>query len=122
MKGKLEDDFKLLSVEARLQIIRLLRQAPSLCVNALAAHLNTPITLSALSQHLRLLKASGWVNSQKMGTWVHYSLNEAKFNAFKHEVEKLLRPRSHKTGSCTHKDRRANQCAAENPSARSRKT
>ena len=100
MNEDLADHFKLLSVEARLRVVRLLRETPSLCVKALAAHLHTPITLSALSQHLRLLKASGWVTSQKKGNWVHYSLNEEKFNAFKQQVNEFLRTPSRVKANC----------------------
>jgi len=122
MNAALADDFKLLSVETRLRIVCLLRENRSLCVNALAAHLKTPATLSALSQHLRLLKASGWVFSEKKGNWVHYSLNNEKFEAFKRETGKLLQEPSSSAAQCRHKKRRSEKCVPKRQSAGSRRT
>ena len=65
--------FKVLSVEARIQIVELLRQR-RLCVGALAAQLK--ISQSAVSQHLRILRDAGLVIPEKQGYWVHYRLNE----------------------------------------------
>ncbi len=91
MEPSLADDFKLLSVEARLRILRALRRSSSLCVKALASRIELPITPSALSQHLRLLKAAGWVTARKKGYWVHYSLNPEKFKEFKQRAAEFLR-------------------------------
>jgi len=61
-----------LSVEARLKILRMLKNHP-LCVNGLTCQLN--MTQSAVSQHLRVLKSVGLVKSVKKGYWVHYSVD-----------------------------------------------
>ncbi len=42
-------------------------------VNALAKKIG--ITQSAISQHLRVLKAAGLVKDERKGYWIHYSLN-----------------------------------------------
>ena len=64
--------FKILSVDTRIEIIELLKKG-ALCVNALAH--NIGISQSAVSQHLRVLKAAGLVNDKREGYWIHYSLN-----------------------------------------------
>jgi len=65
--------FKVLSVETRVRMIRLLR-SHSLCVNALARRLG--ITPAAVSQHLRVLRDAGIVSGAKHGYYVHYRLNK----------------------------------------------
>jgi len=64
--------FKVLSVETRVRMIKLLRSHP-LCVNALARQLG--ITPAAVSQHLRVLRDAGVVSGIKHGYYVHYRLN-----------------------------------------------
>jgi len=68
--------FAALADPTRLRLIKLLcrQRAPhALCVNALAAFLN--VTQSAVSQHLRVLKAIGLVNGERRGYHVHYFIN-----------------------------------------------
>jgi ArsR family transcriptional regulator len=64
--------FKLLSVDKRIEIIEQLKKG-AMSVNALAEALG--ITQSAVSQHLRVLKAAGLVNDERKGYWIYYSLN-----------------------------------------------
>jgi ArsR family transcriptional regulator len=67
--------FKVLSDPTRLRLLKLLRlHDGALCVNALAFHLK--ISQSAVSQHFRLLRQAGFVKSERMGPFVHYSFNE----------------------------------------------
>ena len=66
------DLFKILSVDKRIEIIELLKKEP-MSVNALAEVLG--ITQSAISQHLRVLKAAGLVTDERQGYWIYYSLN-----------------------------------------------
>mgnify|MGYP001583699233 CR=1 FL=1 len=66
------EQFKILSVDKRIEIIELLKKEP-MSVNALAAALK--ITQSAVSQHLRVLKSTGLVQDQRQGYWIYYSLN-----------------------------------------------
>src|SRR3989339_1781579 len=65
--------FKILSVDKRIEIIELLKKEPT-SVNALADALR--ITQSAVSQHLRVLKAAGLVKDERQGYWIYYSLNK----------------------------------------------
>lgn len=64
--------FKILSVDKRIEIIELLKKE-AVSVNALAEALG--ITQSAVSQHLRVLKAAGLVHDERRGYWIYYSLN-----------------------------------------------
>ncbi len=66
------DLFKILSVDKRIEIIELLKKEP-ISVNALAEALG--ITQSAVSQHLRVLKSTGFVKDERQGYWIYYSLN-----------------------------------------------
>ncbi len=64
--------FKILSVDKRIEIIELLKKG-TMNVNALAKRIG--ITQSAVSQHLRVLKAAGLVNDERECYWIHYSLD-----------------------------------------------
>jgi ArsR family transcriptional regulator len=68
--------FGALADPTRLRLIKLLcrqRASHALCVNALAAFLN--VTQSAVSQHLRVLRAFGLVSGERRGYHVHYFIN-----------------------------------------------
>ena len=68
--------FSALADHTRLRLVRLLcqqRDPDALCVNALAALLG--VTQSAVSQHLRVLKAIGLVKGERRGYHIHYSIN-----------------------------------------------
>lgn len=64
--------FKILSVDKRIEIVELLKNGTK-SVNALAESLK--ITPSAVSQHLRVLKAAGFVEDERQGFHIYYSLN-----------------------------------------------
>jgi DNA-binding transcriptional ArsR family regulator len=51
------------------------RAPDALCVNALAALLG--VTQSAVSQHLRVLRAIGLVKGERRGYHIHYFVNRA---------------------------------------------
>ena len=62
----------------RLKLLRILfwqRHPDALCVNALAHLLG--VTQSAVSQHLRILKAIGLVKAERRGYHIHYFINPA---------------------------------------------
>jgi DNA-binding transcriptional ArsR family regulator len=64
--------FKILSVDKRIEIIERLKKE-AMSVNTLADTLG--VTQSAISQHLRVLKAAGLVRDERRGYWIYYSLN-----------------------------------------------
>ncbi len=76
-----------LSVEARVKILQLLKERP-LCVNVLTYRLG--ITQSAVSQHLRILKAVALVKAEKRGYWMHYSINTKILKRFNRLIKKVL--------------------------------
>jgi len=68
--------FGALADPTRLKLVKLLcrqRDPDALCVNALAAFLG--VTQSAVSQHLRVLKAIGLVRGERRGYHIHYYIN-----------------------------------------------
>jgi DNA-binding transcriptional ArsR family regulator len=85
---RLAETLKALADPTRLKLVQLLSQnSPGasacdaetcngtgfLCVNALAHRLG--VTQSAVSQHLRVLRQAGLVNSERRGSFVHYTLD-----------------------------------------------
>jgi len=68
--------FSALADPTRLKLVKLLgrqRDPDALCVNALASLLG--VTQSAVSQHLRVLRATGLVKGERRGYRVHYFIN-----------------------------------------------
>ena len=78
---------KVLSVEARVRIVQMLKRRV-LCVGAIAGRLD--ITQGAVSQHLRILRDAGLVTAEKRGYYVHYKINEETFQEWRGVVEELL--------------------------------
>jgi len=64
--------FKALSDSNRLRILKAL-QAKSLCVCEIRALLD--LANSTVSQHLKILKDSGFITEEKDGKWVNYMIN-----------------------------------------------
>lgn len=81
--------FKVLSAEARVRMINLLKNR-TLCVNAIAKTLD--ITPAAVSQHLRILRDAGIVSDEKHGYFVHYRVNEETLSAWREIADNWLRP------------------------------
>jgi DNA-binding transcriptional ArsR family regulator len=91
---------KVLGVEARVRILQLLKEQV-LCVGAIAARLD--ITQGAVSQHLRILREAGLVQSEKRGYYVHYAIDPKAFQQWKEVLGDLLstdRPPSNGGGTC----------------------
>ena len=80
---------KILSVEARVRIVYLLKEN-TLCVNALSCRLG--ISQGAVSQHLRIMRDAGLVIDEKLGYYVHYRLNRETLGRWKTMVDDLLAP------------------------------
>lgn len=80
---------KVLSVDTRVRILRLLK-GRSLCVNALAARLD--VTQGAVSQHLRIMRDAHLVIDDKRANFVHYRLNEETLAAWREQFDELLDP------------------------------
>jgi DNA-binding transcriptional ArsR family regulator len=88
---------KILSVEARVKIVSLLKNK-RLCVGALTHHLG--ITQAAVSQHLRVLKDCELLIAEKRGFFVHYQLNEPALIEWGDALRELLDAGEKKSGCC----------------------
>jgi len=66
--------FKVLAVETRVKIIDLLKSRGPLGVKNIAELVG--ITPAAVSQHLKILRQSGLVRSERKGYWIPYSIDE----------------------------------------------
>lgn len=83
--------FGALGDPTRLRLIRLLCQqhAPNaLCVNALAHTLG--VTQSAVSQHLRVLRAIDLVRGERRGYHIHYFINRETLERCRNLVSTAL--------------------------------
>lgn len=86
---ELAEIFKAFSDPTRLSLVKLLSEHEgALCVNGLARRLD--VTQSAVSQHLRVLRQIGLVQSDRRGYRVHYSLDHAKLEQYKSRVREVL--------------------------------
>jgi ArsR family transcriptional regulator len=84
--------FSALADPTRLKLVKLLcdqRSDEALCVNALAARLG--VTQSAVSQHLRVLKAIGLVNGERRGYHIHYFINRERLESCRELVSGVFR-------------------------------
>jgi len=66
--------FKVLAVETRVRIIDLLKSKGPLGAKNIAELVG--VTPAAVSQHLKILRQSGLVRSERKGYWIPYSLDE----------------------------------------------
>lgn len=83
--------FSALADPTRLKLVKLLcrqRSQEALCVNALAIRLG--VTQSAVSQHLRVLKAIGLVNGERRGYHIHYLIDRERLKICRELVSAAL--------------------------------
>jgi len=83
--------FGVLADSTRLKLLRLLAQQSepnALCVNALAYRLG--VTQSAVSQHLRVLKAAGLVKGERRGYRIHYFINQETLIQAQQQISEVL--------------------------------
>ncbi len=81
--------FKALSDPTRVSIIGHLSDGPR-CVGVLAEALG--VTHSAVSQHLRILREAGLVESERRGCRVHYALSRRAVGKTLTQIEGWLGP------------------------------
>ncbi len=80
-----------LSHPHRLKIIRILAEVPSdnqCMVSSIVDQL--PIAQSTVSQHLKILKETGWIEGRIDGPRVCYCIKEDVFAKYKKELEQLF--------------------------------
>ncbi|HHT9124870.1 MAG TPA: ArsR/SmtB family transcription factor [Candidatus Brocadiia bacterium] len=74
MKLEPSEMFKALAVETRVKIIELLKSKGPLGAKNIAELVG--ITPAAVSQHLKILRHTGLVRSERKGYWIPYSIDE----------------------------------------------
>ena len=84
---KLAGTFKLLSVEARIRIVKALKRR-AMCVTELTSQLG--ISQSATSQHLRVLRDARLVKFQKRGFHVYYHLDVQNIARIRKTISRLF--------------------------------
>jgi DNA-binding transcriptional ArsR family regulator len=86
---ELTEIFKALSAPTRLRLVKLLGEHEgALCVNALARRLD--VSQSAVSQHLRVLRQTGLVRSERRGSSVHYLLDQDSLKQHRAKLRETL--------------------------------
>jgi ArsR family transcriptional regulator len=86
---ELTEVFKALSAPTRLRLVKLLGEHEgALCVNALARRLD--VSQSAVSQHLRVLRQTGLVKSERRGSSVHYLLDHENLKKYSAKLRETL--------------------------------
>jgi ArsR family transcriptional regulator, arsenate/arsenite/antimonite-responsive transcriptional repressor len=85
----LTEVFKALSAPTRLRLVKLLNEHEgALCVNALARRLD--VSQSVVSQHLRILRQTGLVKSERCGSSVHYLLDQDRLEQHRVKLRETL--------------------------------
>jgi len=74
MNSEPSEMFKVLAVETRVKIIEILKSNGPLGAKKISQMLG--ITPAAVSQHLKILRQSGLVRSERKGYWIPYSIDE----------------------------------------------
>ncbi len=72
--------FKVLAVDTRVKIIEILKSNGPLGAKKISEMLG--ITPAAVSQHLKILRQSGLVRSERKGYWIPYSIDEEALENF----------------------------------------
>ncbi|MFW5895101.1 MAG: ArsR/SmtB family transcription factor [Bacillota bacterium] len=79
---------KTLGDETRYRIVQLLLEH-DYCVNAIAKRLD--VSQSAVSQHLKVLRASGLVRGERRGYYTHYAIDRDLLRDTAEELKDLIR-------------------------------
>lgn len=92
--------FKVLGVETRLKIIELLKNYGSMGAKKIAEECG--LSISAISQHLRILKNSGIIESKRHGYHIPYFINEESMEKCRSILDNVCSckcsPHHHKNG------------------------
>lgn len=84
MKRHTDPDVLLLQAAAdptRLAILRQLSDAPEVCACDFTACCD--VAQPTVSHHLKVLREAGWVDAERRGTWVWYSLRPSAVARFR---------------------------------------
>ncbi len=84
MKRATDPDVRLLQAAAdpaRLSILRQLSAEPEVCACGFTSCCE--VGQPTVSHHLRVLREAGWVESERRGTWVWYSIRPEAVDRFR---------------------------------------
>ncbi len=101
---QIADTFRVLSVDTRVCIVRLLAARGALCVGALAEELQ--ISSGAVSQHLRVMRDKGLVEDERRGYYIHYRLAPNLQQQLQALIHNLFAENgtAESSGECNHKE------------------
>ena len=89
--------FKAFSNDVRLKIFEFLLEG-KMCVSGIVNKLN--VTQPTVTQHLRILQEIGAVKSEKIGYWMHYSIDKNGIERVKNELKQFIENLQTKNGKC----------------------
>lgn len=81
--------FRAVNNKVRLQILQHLQENSKMTVTALYVKLR--LDQSATSQHLAVLRKGGFVNTERDGKCIYYSINYTRLEELKQCAEQLLK-------------------------------
>jgi DNA-binding transcriptional ArsR family regulator len=81
--------FRAVNNKIRLQILNLLHENSKMTVTALFQKLR--LDQSATSQHLAALRKAGFVNTERDGKCIYYSINYKRLEELHHSAAQLLK-------------------------------
>ena len=90
-----DPDVKLLQAAAdptRLAILRQLSSEGPTCACDVAAE-GSGLSQPTISHHLRVLRESGWIEGERRGTWIWYSIRQDAIDRFR-DITQSIRPGS----------------------------
>lgn len=87
--AQVADDFEILAHPVRLQLLDLLaRNEGRVCVCDLEA--SVPVKQPTVSHHLKLLRAAGLIEREKVGLWAYYRVDRAALGRLRERVTSTL--------------------------------
>jgi ArsR family transcriptional regulator len=87
---RIADDFEVLSHPIRLQLLDVLtRNEGRVCVCDLETAV--PVKQPTVSHHLKLLRAAGLIEREKVGLWAYYRVNRAALVSLRERLTGTLR-------------------------------
>ena len=86
---RVADDFEVLSHPVRLQLLDVLaRNEGRVCVCDLEAAV--PVKQPTVSHHLKLLRAAGLIEREKVGLWAYYRVNRTTLAGLRERLSATL--------------------------------
>ncbi len=89
--------FKAFSNDVRMKIFKYLLEG-KMCVSGIVNKLS--VTQPTVTQHLKILQQAGLIKSEKIGYWMHYSVDESGIVKLKRELEKFVKILQVKDSKC----------------------